>query len=63
MPDVLAMQRNEPLWLGTDRGPVQVTAHHVLLEDWVRLVAGDGTRGAHLYDWSRVPIRPWKEEG
>jgi hypothetical protein len=29
----------------------------------VRLSAGDGAKGPRLYDWTRVPIRPWKAPG
>lgn len=63
MPHVLAIRSNEPLWLGTDRGPAQVRANRVPLEDWVRLSAGDGAKGPRWYDWTRVPIRPWKAPG
>ena len=63
MPHVLAVRSNEPLWLETDRSPVQVKASQVPLEDWVRLSAGDGAKGPRLYDWTRVPIRPWKAPG
>ena len=63
IPHVLAIKRNEPLWLGTDRGPAQVKAAQVPLEEWVRLSAGDGAKGPRIYDWSRVPIRPMKEPG
>lgn len=63
MPHVLAIKSNEPLWLGTDRGPAQVRAAQVPLEDWVRLSAGDGAKGPRWYDWTRVSIRPWKAPG
>ena len=63
MPHVLAVRSNEFLWLETDRGPAQVRASQVPLEDWVRLSAGDGAKGPRLYDWTRVPIRPWKAPG
>ena len=63
MPHVLAIKSNEPLWLGTDRGPAQVKAAQVPLEEWVRLSAGDGAKGPRIYDWTRVSIRPMQEPG
>jgi len=63
MPHVLAVRSNEFLGLETDRGPAQVRASQVPLEDWVRLSAGDGAKGPRWYDWTRVPIRPWKAPG
>ena len=63
VPHVLAIKSNEPLWLGTDRGPEQVKAAQVPLEEWVRLSAGDGAKGPRTYDWTWVPIRPMKEPG
>ncbi len=63
MPHVLAIKSNEPLWLGTDRGPAQVKAAQVPLEEWVRLSVGDGAKGPRIYDWTRVPLRPLKELG
>jgi len=63
MPHVLAIKSNEPLWLSTDRGPAQVKAAQVPLEEWVRLSAGDGAKGPRIYDWAWVPLRPLKEPG
>lgn len=63
MPHVLAIKSNEPLWLDRDRGPAQVKAAQVALEEWMRLSAGDGAKGPRIYDWTRVPIRPLKEPG
>ena len=31
--------------------------------DWARLSAGDGHKGPRIYDWTRVAIRPLREEG
>ncbi len=63
MPHVLAIKSNEPLLLGTDQGPAPGKASQIPLDDWVRLSAGDGAKGPRLYDWTRVPIRPWKATG
>jgi len=66
-PFVLAVKRNEPLWVGTDRGPQQVPAAElaagVTPDNWTRLSAGDGAKGPRLYDWVRIAIRPLREPG
>jgi hypothetical protein len=57
---VLAVKRTEPLLTMTDRGPGQVPAERLLAEvepeRWLRLNAGDGTKGKRFYDWVRVPL-------
>lgn len=66
-PFVLAIKRTEPLWVLTDRGPLEQPADQlaaaVLPEQWTRLSAGDGAQGPRLYDWARVAIRPLREPG
>lgn len=53
---VLAVASNTYAW----RGFSQTTAGRVLAEveekDWVRLSAGEGTKGPRLYDWARVRV-------
>ena len=62
IPYVLGVKSNEPLWVNTDRGPVQVAARglaeEIPDEEWHRISAGDGSKGPRTYDWGRVPIRP-----
>jgi hypothetical protein len=57
---VLAVKRTEPLLAMTDRGPAQVPAEQPLgevgPEQWLRLSAGQGSKGKRLYDWVRVPL-------
>lgn len=64
---VLAVKRNEPLWVGTERGPRQVPAAEIAAgvepAAWTCLSAGDGAKGPRLYDWARVAIRPLHEPG
>jgi SRSO17 transposase len=64
-PFVLAIKRNEPLWVLSERGPVERPAADLAAaaapQDWVRLSAGAGAKGPRLYDWTRVPIRPLRE--
>jgi SRSO17 transposase len=66
-PFVLAIKRSEPLWVLTERGPLERSASDIAAtvapEDWTRLSAGDGTKGPRLYDWTRVAIRPLRERG
>jgi len=66
-PFVMAIKRNEPLWLGTDRGPQQLAAAAIAAagapDAWTRLSAGDGAKGPRLYDWARIAIRPLRERG
>jgi SRSO17 transposase len=66
-PFVLAIKRNEPLWVLTERGPLEwpaaTIAADIAPEDWTRLSAGEGAKGPRLYDWVRVPIRPLREPG
>ena len=64
-PFVLAIKRSEPLWVLTERGPLEqpatAIAASVAPADWTCLSAGDGTKGPRLYDWTRVAIRPLRE--
>jgi SRSO17 transposase len=65
VPHVLAVRSNEPLRVVTDRGPAQVAAAKLVAqmtpEEWVRLSAGAGAKGARIYDWVRRSIRPLAE--
>jgi SRSO17 transposase len=68
LPFVLAIRRNEPLWVWVaGEGPMQVEAQDLasLFEDvdWHRLSAGDGEKGPRLYDWASLPVRPLRERG
>jgi SRSO17 transposase len=67
IPHVLAVRSNEPLWASTGQGPTQVGAAtriaQVLPEEWVCLSAGAGAKGPRIYDWVRVPIRPFGAPG
>jgi SRSO17 transposase len=67
-PFVLAVRRNEPLWVWTpEYGPEQFDADELAAalaaEDWERRSAGDGEKGPRLYDWAAIPIRPLREVG
>jgi SRSO17 transposase len=66
-PFVLAVKRSEPLWVLTDRGPLERPAADIAATmapaDWTRLSAGDGAKGPRWHDWTRVPIRPLRESG
>jgi len=57
---VMAVKRTEPLLAMTDRGPAQVPAEQLLAEvepeQWLRLSAGQGSKGKRFYDWVRVPL-------
>ena len=67
IPHVLAIKSNEKLWVLTDKGPRQVRADQLATgvenSDWMRLSAGNGTKGPQVYDWARVMIRPLREPG
>jgi SRSO17 transposase len=66
-PFVLSIKRSEPLWVLTERGPLERSASDIAAavapEGWTRLSAGDGAKGPRLYDWARVAIRPLREPG
>lgn len=66
-PFVLAVKRNEPLWIGTDRGPRELPAAMIAAgvepDAWACLSAGNGAKGPRLYDWVRVAIRPLRDPG
>ncbi len=66
-PFVLAIKRSEPLWVLTERGPLERAATDIAADlapdAWVCLSAGDGAKGPRLYDWARVAIRPLREPG
>jgi SRSO17 transposase len=63
IPHVMAVKCTEPLLAMTDRGPGQVPAEQLLAqvepERWLRLSAGEGSKGRRLYDWVRVPLWRW----
>ena len=65
LPHVLAVKRNELLWVNTDRGPHQVAAEAIAAQiptgAWRHLSAGHGSKGPRLYAWARCPIRPLPE--
>jgi SRSO17 transposase len=60
---VMAVNCTDPVWTLTDRGPGQVAAQDLIAEvepaQWLRLNAGDGSKGKRLYDWTRVPLWRW----
>ncbi len=60
IPHVMAVKCTEPVWAAGDRGPGQVAAERVIAqvpaEQWLRLSAGDGSKGRRFYDWTRVPL-------
>jgi SRSO17 transposase len=60
IPHVMAVKCTEPLLAMTDQGPGQVPAERLLAEvepaQWLRLSAGQGSKGKRLYDWVRVPL-------
>ena len=62
IPHVLAIKRNEKLWVLTDKGPRQVRADQLVSgvaeSDWSRCSAGNGAKGPRVYDWTRVVTRP-----
>ena len=64
---VLALKRNEKLWVLTDKGPRQVRADQLVSGvaeiRWSRCSAGNGAKGPRVYDWTRVVIRPLREPG
>jgi SRSO17 transposase len=60
---VMAVKCTEPVWALTERGPGQVAARDLITQmpaaRWLRLNAGDGSKGRRLYDWTRVPLWRW----
>ena len=62
IPHVLAIKRNEKLWVLTDKGPRQVRADQLVSGvaeiRWSQCSAGNGAKGPRVYDWTRVVIRP-----
>jgi SRSO17 transposase len=60
---VMAVKCTEPVWRVTDRGPGQVAAQDLIAEvepaRWLRISAGDGSKGKRVYDWTRVPLWRW----
>src|SRR4029453_17521065 len=60
---VMAVKCTEPLLTMTDRGPGQVAAQDLIAEvepeQWLRINAGDGSKGRRFYQWPRVPLWRW----
>ena len=57
IPHVLAIKRNEKLWVLKDKGPRQVRADQLVSGvaeiRWSRCSAGNGAKGPRVYDWTR----------
>lgn len=66
-PFVLAVATNEPLWARTEQGPQQLAAATIAAalapDAWVRLSAGEGSKGPRLYDWAWVRLARWLVPG
>ena len=66
-PFVLAVATNESLWARTERGPQQLAAATIAAalapDAWVRLSAGEGSKGPRLYDWAWVRLARWPVPG
>jgi SRSO17 transposase len=66
-PFVLAVATTEPLWALTERGPQQVGAAGIAAAlpagAWVRLSAGDGSKGPRVYAWARARLARWPTPG
>lgn len=66
-PFVLAIKRSEPVWVLSERGPLERSAADIAAgiapDAWRCVSAGDGAKGPRLYDWARVAIRPLREPG
>jgi SRSO17 transposase len=60
---VMAVKCTEPVWALTDRGPGQVAAQDLIAQvepaQWLRISAGDGSKGKRFYDWTRVSLWRW----
>jgi SRSO17 transposase len=60
---VMAVKCTEPVWTLTEHGPGQVAAQDLIAqvpaEQWLRINAGDGSKGKRYYDWTRVPLWRW----
>jgi hypothetical protein len=60
---VMAVKCTEPLLTMTEHGPGQVAAQDLIAEvepeQWLRINAGDGSKGRRFYDWTRVPLWRW----
>ena len=60
---VMAVKCTEPVWALTDHGPGQVAAQELIAQvpaaRWLRINAGDGSKGKRLDDWTRVPLWRW----
>jgi SRSO17 transposase len=65
MPYVLAVPVNQ-YTIGALDGPigqyrVDALSAAVPEDAWTRVSAGDGAKGQRIYDWARIPIRPFSE--
>jgi len=61
---VLAMACNQYVWPDMG-GQVMVAqlAATLQAQDWTRLSAGNGAKGARLYEWARIPLLSWNMPG
>ena len=67
MPPVMAIQRNEQLWVMTDQGPLPVRADRLASQvdpaAGVRGRAGDGAQGPRVSAGATVALRPLRAPG
>jgi SRSO17 transposase len=61
---VLAVARNQYVWSDMGRQvTVERLAANLQAQDWTRLSAGDGAKGARLYEWARIALLSWEMPG
>lgn len=59
---MLAIKCKEPLWVLTNRGPLELPAGEIPSASdanaWTPLSAGEGSKGPRWDDWVRIALRP-----
>jgi len=60
---VLARSCDEYVWIGVQQRPIAAVLAELEEQDWVRLSAGAGSKGARLYEWQQLLLHPPAERG
>jgi SRSO17 transposase len=64
VPFVLAIRKNEPLWMpGFQQSAAESVLADMPADAWQRLSAGQGAKGPRWYDWVRIRLGRWPTPG
>jgi SRSO17 transposase len=60
---VLARSCDESVWIGVQQRTIAAVLAELEEQDWLRLSAGAGSKGARVYEWQQLPLHPPADRG